>query len=131
MIKGRLSIDHLIEDAAERPDIAGPSQLHQAPSLSPALVDVRERFRRHVVDCAHLNAALNVCGILRHCLCYAEIDQLEPPFHNDKVGRLQVRVDNVVLMNGPHGMQHLAVLVNMLDYEAICIYYIPGSNSSV
>lgn len=118
--KGRVAIDHLVEDTAQGPHIAGLAELHQFRAAhtrveSPTtvgraegvMVRVHKTLGGHVVGCADLRLAMDVDRLV--CLdgvCNAKVDQLQAALHHNKVGGLQIAVDNVMGVNGCQTFEH-------------------------
>jgi hypothetical protein len=50
---------------------------------------------------------LDIRRIVRNSVCYPEIDQLELSAYQHEIGRLQIRMDDLLLMYHMHRLQHL------------------------
>lgn len=80
--------------------------LHQAlPSETET--GVVEGFRRHVVGGPDLLVAANVGRIASDRFRDTKVDQLQPTFHQHKVGRLEVAVHDRFVVDDLDGRQHL------------------------
>jgi hypothetical protein len=119
-----MTVDHLIENASERPYIAWPADFE-----APHAIGKLDRFWRHVVhgtdlsaikslesaksnyaEChakAHLMISLNVGGIVGNGICDPKVNQFELASDEDKICRLEVRVYNLLLMDHMDGLTHL------------------------
>lgn len=132
LAKGREAVDHLVQDAAERPDVRGLAELHELGSAGVTavvqgrrdaelavlrgrkrvLVRVHQRFGRHVVGRADLRLAVHID---RHFgldgVGNAEVDELEAALDKDKVGRFEIAVHDVTRVHGLHAFEHLFPVV--------------------
>ena len=82
----------------------------------------QDGFRRHVVDgtnldrwavsfelylgvrlILYLSVPMNVDGIVCDGFRDAKVDDLELPFDQDEIGRLQIRMNDILVMHGLHG----------------------------
>ena len=93
--KGRQPVHHLVQDAAERPDIARLAQLHKlGPAGQPSatrVVGVHERLGRHVVGRANLRLSVDVDRLVRlDGVGDTKVDELQPATDQHKVGGLQI-----------------------------------------
>ncbi len=70
---------HLVEDAAQRPDVRRAAELVQARDVARARVG--DRLGRHVVERADGGVALDVGRVRVLLLGDAEVDELELALH--------------------------------------------------
>lgn len=112
--KWRLAKCHLVQDAAERPNIRRPVEPKPAVFLGRR---VANGLGRHVIERPDLRLAHNVGGVIANLLCNAKIDNLEPSVDADKVGRLEVEVNNLFPVAHLHTLEHLAKIVP----DSVCI----------
>lgn len=56
---------------------------------------------------SYLMISLNVCRIIRNRIGDPKVDQFELAFHENKVGRFEIRMDNFLLMDDMHSLKHL------------------------
>eukprot|EP00958_Prasinococcus_capsulatus_P015819 scaffold1705_cov304-Prasinococcus_capsulatus_cf.AAC.9 len=104
--EGRLAVDHLVEDAAQRPDVRGTPNLHGL-AVCPVAAAAQDGLGRHVVERAHLALAHDARGVVADGLGDAEVDEPQPALHAQEVGRLEVRVHDALLVHAVHRFQHL------------------------
>mmetsp|Transcript_36423 Transcript_36423/g.120038 ORF Transcript_36423/g.120038 Transcript_36423/m.120038 type:complete len:590 (-) Transcript_36423:1692-3461(-) len=104
--EGGVPVHHLVEDAAEGPDVRGAAELELA--LGRGVVTLaRDRLRRHVVDSPDLRVARDLCRVGARLLGDAKVDQLERALDAEEVGGLEVGVDHARLVDGVDRGQHL------------------------
>lgn len=116
--EGRAAVRHLVKDAAEAPDVAGLAQLHELGAGAVAVlagggvVGVLEGLGGHVVRGADVGVAVDVDGVVGvDCICDAEVDELEAALDEEEIGGLEVRVHNVVGVDGGDAEGHFAPVV--------------------
>ena len=115
LLERRLSVHHLIQDAPQGPHVAGRPDLHirigiitNSDALSSLSVSyVHQRLRRNVIQSTNLRVAQHTRVISRNSTRDAEVDQLQRASNKEKVGRLQVAVNDLRLVNCVHGVEHL------------------------
>lgn len=108
----RDAVDHLVQDAAQRPHVARLAELHKlgtaCKAASGGIVGIQERLRGHVVGGSDLGLAMDVDRLVGlDGVCDAEIDELQLASDKDEVGRLEVRVHDVVLVDRLEALEHL------------------------
>lgn len=97
--KGGFAVDHLVQDAAETPDVAGLAQFHHFGLLRwdvASDVGVDQGFGGHVVRSADVLLAVDVDGVVLDGVGDAKVDQFQTSLQEEEVGRFEVRVDNVM-----------------------------------
>lgn len=106
------TVDHLVQDAAKRPNIASLADLHElwparnAPAARA--VRVQQRLGRHIVWRSNLGFAMDVHSLVRlDGVGNAKVNELETSLDEHKVGRFQVSVHNIVLVHALHTIHHL------------------------
>lgn len=82
------------------------ANLHKPTSVL-AEARVHQRFGRHVVGGADLLVAPDVGRVVRDRLRDAKVDELDLALDEDEVGRLEIRVDNVLVVDDLDGLEHL------------------------
>lgn len=55
----------------------------------------------------YLMISLNVCSVIRDGIGDTKVDQFQLTTNEDKICRLQVRMDDLLLVNDVHCLQHL------------------------
>jgi len=113
-----MAVCHLVEDAAEGPDVARSAEFHetgladQGHWLPRGGIDVDDCFGAHVVQGADLTFTVDVDGVVLNRVGNAEVDQLQLAADEEKVGGFQVGVDNVVLMDDVNALKHLTPVIS-------------------
>ncbi len=64
-------------------------------------------FRRHIIDSPNLLISMNIDGIVRYRLSDTKINDLQPAFDEYEVCRLEVGVDDVLLVDCHDRLKHL------------------------
>lgn len=82
------------------------AHLHQPLAALPH-PRVDQRLWRHVVGCADLLISPDVGRVVGDGLGDAKVDELEATFDEDKVGRLEIRVNDVLIVNDLDRLEHL------------------------
>ena len=87
---------------------SGESTLNAAQQRdSNPVAFVQKGFRRDVVERPHLTVAQHARRLGTHASRDPKVDQLQTPSNEQKVGRLQVAVDDARLVDRVHRLQHL------------------------
>ena len=107
------SVDEVVEDASETPDVALVADLDGDLAVAP-VVRVLDGFRRHEVEGADQVVLGHVSLVVAHGGSDPEVDQLQEAAGDQKVGRLQVR------MNDAFAMNDLEWQKNRLNLRTIC-----------
>ena len=116
-------VDHLIQDAAERPDVAGSAEFENdrvakvfgirivvlivAMVAANVAVAVDESFGTHVVRRADLVLPMHIHRVILDRVGDTKIDNLQPALDDQEIGRLEIRVHDAVFVDGLHTLQHL------------------------
>ena len=97
-----------------RENTSYPLPLPLEPSGCSCVVWLRATYNslyRSVVsrfdEIAYLLIPLDVDGVIGDCFGYPKIDDLQSPLNQDKVGRLEICMYDVLLMYRLYGLQHL------------------------
>jgi hypothetical protein len=53
---------------------------------------------------------LNVCCIIRDCICNPEVNQLQLTFDKHEICWLEIRMDDLLVMDDLHRLQNLSIL---------------------
>ena len=103
----RLAVDHLVEDAPQRPDVGGSADFERPAQR--ARLPVEDRLRGHVVHGSHLVVAHDVRGVRLAgvLLRDSKVDQLECALDEQEVRGFEIRVDDLELVDGADGFHHL------------------------
>mmetsp|Transcript_3107 Transcript_3107/g.7331 ORF Transcript_3107/g.7331 Transcript_3107/m.7331 type:complete len:281 (+) Transcript_3107:456-1298(+) len=102
----RRAVHHLVEDAAERPDVGGPPHPHRR-GPPDVVVSPKDRLWRHVVERPHLILPYDGRCVCLHGLCNPKVKELQLTLDKDEVGRLEVTVHNALLVYRRHRLEHL------------------------
>jgi len=126
--EGRLAVDHLVEDAAQTPDIARLAELHifgavaVGEKAAGAARAVFKTLRRHVVWCTDVRVAVNVDGMVDFDgVGDAEVDELETPLDKHEIGGFKIGVYYVMVVHGAHAFKHFFPVVPREAKVKLCI----------
>ena len=144
--KGRSAVHHLVQDAPERPHITRPPEPHahstvvvaRLTRVTPRVVIVTpegvlrrvrcDGFGRHVIDRSNLRLPVDVRRIVRERLGDPKIDQFQVAFDEDEVGRLEVPVDDPVVVDVIHGFEHF--LPDHAGEEGVEEFHVGGQGAT-
>lgn len=88
-----MTVGHLVQNAAETPDVAWRTQFHEAGRTNAGHgftrggIDVYDRFRGHVVQGADLGFAVDIDSVILDCIGDPEVDEFKSALHEEEVCR--------------------------------------------
>lgn len=101
-VKRRGAVQHLVQDATERPDITWSTNFESAHSFLKF-----DSFRAHVIDGPNVAFAVDIGGIVCDGIGDSKVDEFELTTNDDEIRRLQVGMDDFLFMDDMNSLEHL------------------------
>lgn len=129
--EGGFAVDHLIQYAAETPDVARFAELHVLRSIAVAQLApcaasaVFETFGGHIIWGTDVRIAVDVhCMVNFDGVCDAKVDELEAALYQQEVGGLEIGVHYVVFVDGTDTFKHLFPVVAGKAEVKLCVCWV-------